>query len=216
MYNYYGDLMQTLKNTIESKIEIKKSRFISIIKNIQPIEEFNTCIEELKVKYPKATHYCQGYICGNIERFSDDGEPGGTAGTPILNVLKKENLNNICCVVIRYFGGIKLGAGGLVRAYTKSVTEALKSTEFIELEIGYKARISFQYSQEKQINYILNNSKVLNKEFLENVVYTVLINDKVLEKLNNYDLEILEKLYIEKVQFLAKLFSLLYSSNILQ
>lgn len=199
MYNYFGDLMQTLKNTIESEIEIKKSRFISIIKNIQSIEEFNTCIEELKVKYPKATHYCYGYICGNIERFSDDGEPGGTAGVPILNVLKKENLNNICCVVIRYFGGIKLGAGGLVRAYTKSVTEALKSTEFIELEIGYKARISFQYSQEKQINYILNNSKVLNKEFLENVVYTVLINDKVLEKLNNYDLEILEKLYIEKV-----------------
>ena len=67
------------------------------------------------------------------------------------------------------------------------------------MEIGYKVRISFQYSQEKQINYILNNSKVLNKDFLENVVYTVLINDKVLEKLNNYDLEILEKLYIEKV-----------------
>ncbi len=199
MYNYFGDLMRTLKNTIENEIEIKKSSFISIIKNIQSIEEFNAYIEELKTKYPKATHYCYGYICSNIEHFSDDGEPGGTAGAPILNVLKKENLNNICCVVIRYFGGIKLGAGGLVRAYTKSVTEALKRAEFIELEIGYKVRLTFQYSQEKQINYILNNSKVLNKEFLENVVYTVLINDKVLEKLNNYDLEILEKLYIEKV-----------------
>ncbi len=199
MYNYFGDLMRTLKNTIENEIEIKKSSFISIIKNIQSIEEFNAYIEELKTKYPKATHYCYGYICGNIEHFSDDGEPGGTAGAPILNVLKKENLNNICCVVIRYFGGIKLGAGGLVRAYTKSVTEALKRAEFIELEIGYKIRLTFQYSQEKQINYVLNNSKVLNKEFLENVVYTVLINDKVLEKLNNYDLEILEKLYIEKV-----------------
>ena len=199
MYNYFGDLMRTLKNTIENEIEIKKSSFISIIKNIQSTEEFNAYIEELKTKYPKATHYCYGYICGNIEHFSDDGEPGGTAGAPILNVLKKENLNNICCVVIRYFGGIKLGAGGLVRAYTKSVTEALKRAEFIELEIGYKIRLTFQYSQEKQINYILNNSKVLNKEFLENVVYTVLINDKVLEKLNNYDLEILEKLYIEKV-----------------
>lgn len=199
MYNYFGDLMRTLKNTIENEIEIKKSSFISIIKNIQSIEEFNAYIEELKTKYPKATHYCYGYICGNIEHFSDDGEPGGTAGAPILNVLKKENLNNICCVVIRYFGGIKLGAGGLVRAYTKSVTEALKRAEFIELEFGYKIRLTFQYSQEKQINYVLNNSKVLNKEFLENVVYTVLINDKVLEKLNNYDLEILEKLYIEKV-----------------
>ena len=80
--------MRTIYKAIESEIEIKKSRFISIIKNIQSIEEFNTCIEELKVKYPKATHYCYGYICGNIERFSDDGEPGGTAGTPILNVLK--------------------------------------------------------------------------------------------------------------------------------
>lgn len=191
--------MRTIYKTIENEIEIKKSRFISIIKNIQSIEEFNAYIEELRIKYPKATHYCYGYICGNIEHFSDDGEPGGTAGAPILNVLKKENLNNICCVVIRYFGGIKLGAGGLVRAYTKSVTEALKRAEFIELEIGYKIRLTFQYSQEKQINYVLNNSKVLNKDFLENVVYTVLINDKVLEKLNNYDLEILEKLYIEKV-----------------
>lgn len=190
--------MRTIYKTIENEIEIKKSRFISIIKNIQSIEEFNAYIEELRIKYPKATHYCYGYICGNIEHFSDDGEPGGTAGAPILNVLKKENLNNICCVVIRYFGGIKLGAGGLVRAYTKSVTEALKRAEFIELEIGYKIRLTFQYSQEKQINYVLNNSKVLNKDFLENVVYTVLINDKVLEKLNNYDLEILEKLYIEK------------------
>ena len=182
MYNYFGDLMRTLKNTIENEIEIKKSSFISIIKNIQSIEEFNAYIEELKTKYPKATHYCYGYICGNIEHFSDDGEPGGTAGAPILNVLKKENLNNICCVVIRYFGGIKLGAGGLVRAYTKSVTEALKRAEFIELEIGYKIRLTFQYSQEKQINYVLNNSKVLNKEFLENVVYTVLING-VLDKI---------------------------------
>lgn len=188
-----------IENNVINTIEIKKSKFITYLIKLDNVEEVEIKLNEIKKEYKDATHYCYAYIIQNKEKASDNGEPSGTAGVPILNVLKKNNLSNILCVVIRYFGGIKLGAGGLVRAYTKSVTEALKSTEFIELEIGYKVRINFQYSQEKQINYILNNSKVLNKEFLENVVYTVLINDKVLEKLNNYDLEILEKLYIEKV-----------------
>lgn len=190
MYNYYGDLMQTLKNTIESEIEIKKSRFISIIKNIQSIEEFNTCIEELKLKYPKATHYCYGYICGNIERFSDDGEPGGTAGTPILNVLKKENLNNICCVVIRYFGGIKLGAGGLVRAYSNSCSEAIKCTNIIKYVPILKIKIVFKYENLNTINNLLIDTNITYKEFDTSITYEVILSkdkyDNIINELNNY------------------------------
>ena len=141
-------------------------------------------------------HY--GYIKNNEEYSSDDREPTGTAGPPILNVLKKENLNNILCVVIRYFGGIKLGAGGLIRAYTKSVTECLKNEEFKELENGYKIKIEFAYNQEKQITYLLNNSIIIHKEFNETITYICLINEETLEKLKNYNIEILEKIIMEK------------------
>ena len=162
--------MRTIYKTIESKIEIKKSRFISIIKNIQSIEEFNTCIEELKVKYPKATHYCYGYICGNIERFSDDGEPGGTAGTPILNVLTKENLNNICCVVIRYFGGIKLGAGGLIRAYSSSVSTALQQADKVVDVIFHQYSITYPYELSGTMeNWLRRNTNVVDYMYDEQV-----------------------------------------------
>ena len=178
MYNYFGDLMQTLKNTIESEIEIKKSRFISIIKNIQSIEEFNTCIEELKVKYPKATHYCYGYICGNIERFSDDGEPGGTAGAPILNVLKKENLNNICCVVIRYFGGIKLGAGGLIRAYAGSVAQAVREIGLVEIKEQVVLGITLSYSQYQEFANFLKDHQLAEQDpmFTDQVMTTIFVD----------------------------------------
>lgn len=190
--------MRTIYKAIESEIEIKKSRFISIIKNIQSIEEFNTCIEELKVKYPKATHYCYGYICGNIERFSDDGEPGGTAGTPILNVLKKENLNNICCVVIRYFGGIKLGAGGLVRNYAKSARDALKIANIVQLIDGYRVLLELSYEDIKKVDYLLKDYIISNKTYNDNVIYELLIDKDSINILNGYNYKIIEEIKIER------------------
>ena len=189
--------MKTIKEKVIHELIIKNSRFITILYPLND-NNINTIINDLKEEYPKATHYCYAYIYGNDKGCSDDGEPSRTAGFPMLNVLEKEELNNILAVTIRYFGGIKLGAGGLVRAYTKSITESLKEITLIELIEGYKIQIEFPYSEEKQINYLLGNSTILNKEYKENTIYTVLIEKELLNKLSNYNYSILERLYIKK------------------
>lgn len=111
-----------------TEIEIKKSRFVAYAFELKSLQEVKPILEELKKQHKKATHICYAYVC-NIgavsEKCSDDGEPSGTAGYPILNVVKKKNLTNILVAVVRYFGGIKLGAGGLTRAYTKAAAEVL-------------------------------------------------------------------------------------------
>ena len=189
--------MKTTKTNIINEIIIKNSRFICFLFKIDN-DNIIDIINEIKKVHPKATHFCYGYIYDEIKKSSDDGEPSGTAGIPILNVLEKENLNYVLAVVVRYFGGIKLGAGGLVRAYTKSVTEALKNTDYYELEEGYKILIKFSYNEEKDINYILNNSKIINKEYLDEITYECLVNDTILNNLNKYQITIIEKQFIEK------------------
>ncbi len=192
-----GDLMKTIAFDVVNEIVIKNSRFIALLIKIDTVE-IEDILENIKKLYPKATHYCYGYIYNEVKHFSDAGEPGGTAGMPILNVLEKEGLNNILCVVVRYFGGIKLGAGGLVRAYTKSVTEALQLAKFTYLEKGCKVKIQFNYSLEKQINYLLRNASVIEKEFGEMVTYTVLANFETLDRIQKYVIEKIADLYIEK------------------
>ena len=197
MYNYSGDFMRTIKSNVANEIIIKNSRFICLFMKINSTDISNI-LDNIKEEYPKATHYCYAYVYNDIQRFSDDGEPGGTAGMPMLNVLLKEELSNVLCVVIRYFGGIKLGAGGLVRAYTKSVTECLKVTDLMDLEEGYKVRLKFNYNDEKQVKYLLKDSNVLNEKYDLDVEYLVLVNNDVLDNLKNYKYEIIEKTYIEK------------------
>ena len=189
--------MRTIKNNTINEIIIKNSRFICLLIKINSVD-INNILDKIKTDYPKATHYCYAYLYNDIQRFNDDGEPGGTAGMPILNVLLKEELSNVLCVVIRYFGGIKLGAGGLVRAYTKSVTECLKVTDLMDLEEGYKVRLKFNYNDEKQVKYLLKDSTVLNEKYDLDVEYLVLVNNDVLDNLKNYKYEIIEKTYIEK------------------
>ncbi|MBQ8535276.1 MAG: YigZ family protein [Bacilli bacterium] len=189
--------MRTIKNNVSNEIIIKNYRFICLFMKINSTD-ISDILDKIKEEYPKATHYCYAYVYNDIQRFSDDGEPGGTAGIPMLNVLLKEELSNVLCVVIRYFGGIKLGAGGLVRAYTKSVTECLKVTDLMELEEGYKLRLKFNYNDEKQIKYLLKDSNILNEKYDLDVEYTVLVNNNVFDTLKNYNYEILEKTYIEK------------------
>ena len=197
MYNWIGDFMRTIKNNTANEIIIKNSRFICLFIKISS-DDVSSILDNIRNTYPKATHYCYGYIYNEIQRFNDDGEPGGTAGMPILNVLLKEELSNVLCVVIRYFGGIKLGAGGLVRAYTKSVTECLKVTDLLELEEGYKINLKFNYNDEKQVKYLLKDSNVLNEKYELDVVYEVLVNKDILDTLSNYNVNIIEKTYIEK------------------
>lgn len=189
--------MKTIKDNIQNEIIIKNSRFITYFIKLtsNDIEKY---LKEIKELHPKATHYCYGYIYGNEKGCSDDGEPSRTAGLPMLNVLEKEELNNILVITVRYFGGIKLGAGGLVRAYTKSVTETLKLASITELEEGYKIKIVFDYNNESTMNYILKTSTILEKYYEKDINYIVLVNKETLDKLKDYNYSIIESTWIEK------------------
>ena len=189
--------MKTIKQNINNEIIIKNSRFICYIYKLNDnnIDEY---LEEIKTIHPKATHYCYGYIYDQVKHSSDDNEPTGTAGMPILNVLEKEELNHILVIVVRYFGGIKLGAGGLIRAYTKSVTETLKEAEIIELEEGYKIELIYDYNDQNDINYLLQNSIKIKEEYLEKIKLIVLVNKDTYNNLSKYNPKIIEETYIEK------------------
>ena len=140
---------------------------------------------------------CYAYVLNGNEKCSDDGEPSGTAGKPILDVIKKKNLNNVLVVVIRYFGGIKLGAGGLVRAYTKSISELIKETPLVRLIPGYEIEVEIPYEEQKQLDYIIKDWKY-SKSYGNNVLYQIYIPKEELIKLNNYNPTIVEEIEIEK------------------
>lgn len=191
--------MKTISEKITNELIIKNSKFITIIYPITSIENIQGLIDETKLVYPKATHYCYAYIINDIKRSSDDKEPSGTAGTPMLNVLTKENYTNILVITVRYFGGIKLGAGGLVRAYSKSVKEALNIATTIDLELGYRVQITASYSKQKELDYLLKNVLIIKKEYQEKIEYEVLISKDSIQLLNNYDHKILKEEYISKI-----------------
>lgn len=172
--------MYSIKENIKNIIEIKKSKFITILFKINNVDDVNNILKEINEKYNDSTHICYAYILENTEKCSDDGEPSGTAGIPILNILKKKNLVNILAIVIRYFGGIKLGAGGLVRAYSGSVNDTLKLIDIIELTEGYLIELEFNYDQVKLIDYILNDKKIVSKEYNDNIIYKFYLNKEQL------------------------------------
>lgn len=188
--------MKTIKNDIENEIIIKNSKFITYIYRINS-NDINYYLNNIKSIHPKASHYTYAYIYNEEKHSSDDNEPTNTAGLPMLNVLEKNNLFNILVITVRYFGGIKLGAGGLVRAYTKSVTEALKKVEYAYLEEGYKIKLEFDYNLEKQINYLIGENNILEKTFKDKIIYIAKISKKNITNLP-VDYEILEEILIEK------------------
>lgn len=196
--------MYSIKESIENIIFIKKSKFITKLIKVNNIEECNKRLEEIKKEFKDSTHICYSYIINGQEKCVDDGEPSGTAGLPILNILKKNNLTNVLAVVIRYFGGIKLGAGGLVRAYSNSVNDTLKLTEIIELEEGYLVELEFNYNQVKLVDYILNDKTIINKEYNDNIVYSFYLNKDELNFIPELEkvaihVSIKDKVLIEKV-----------------
>lgn len=195
--------MKTIKKNVTNEIIINKSRFITKLIKINNEEEVREKLSLLKSEYKDATHYCYAYITSNIKRFNDDGEPGGTAGMPILNVLENNDLTNILGVVIRYFGGIKLGAGGLVRAYTKAITECLNNIEIVNLTNGINFKIEFTYDNIKKIDNILKNQKITYKEYDNNIIYECSLTKDSFEKLkkelepNSLNLEIIDETLVE-------------------
>lgn len=179
--------MKTIKDDTVNEIIINKSKFVTILKRIDDINLVKDEIDIIKNKYDGATHYCYAYIIGNNKRSSDDKEPSGTAGIPILTVLEKEHLNNILCVVIRYYGGVKLGVPGLIRAYSRCVSVALEHSTVNNLINGIEAIITFNYDNTKAVEYLLKNAKIINSSFNEEVTYTFHIEyneyDKIKEEL---------------------------------
>lgn len=199
-YNLNGDYtMFTIKN-IEKSMIINKSKFITNLFSVDNLDEINNYLSVTKNKYKDATHHCYAYIIDNTKRFNDDNEPSGTAGMPILDCLEKNNLNHVLCIVTRYFGGIKLGAGGLVRAYSNSVSNAVINTEKMELIKGYEVSIKFPYNKIEQIDKILEKLEVTQKNFDDEVLYIVNIDENTKEKLENItNLQIKKEIIIKRV-----------------
>lgn len=176
--------MKSVKENITNEIIINKSRFITVLMKINNIDEIKNKLESIKKTYKDATHYCYAYIIDGKEKCSDNGEPSGTAGIPILNVLKQNNLTNIICIVIRYFGGIKLGAGGLIRAYSTSTSEALNKANIVNLVKGYNLTIEFPYENLKQIDYLLKNIDI-HKNYQTNITYNFNIEENKFKQIEN-------------------------------
>ena len=155
---------RTIKEDGQVQEEIKKSRFICHAKRVYSEEEARDFITAIKKEHYKATHNCSAFIIGErseIKRTSDDGEPSGTAGVPMLGVLENHNLTNICVVVTRYFGGIKLGAGGLIRAYAGSVALAVKEIGIIEIKEQVGIAIQMSYAQYQEYSNFLKEHNLI-------------------------------------------------------
>ncbi len=180
---------QTYMNhkNIETEIDIKKSRFISHIARTETEDDARLFIQKIKKEHREATHNCSAYIIGEsalIQRADDDGEPSGTAGVPILEVLKRESLYNCTVVVTRYFGGIKLGAGGLIRAYSQSAAEAVKESGKVFLVPMIPAEIVLDYTFTNKFEYFLGNENIESKEqeYTDKVTYHLMIEEPMVEK----------------------------------
>ena len=177
---------KTIKEDGMVQEEIKKSRFICHVKRVYSEEEARAFITAIKKEHYKATHNCSAFIIGeksDIKRTSDDGEPSGTAGVPMLGVLEKHNLTNLCVVVTRYFGGIKLGAGGLIRAYAGSVALAIKEIGLVEIKEQAGLRLRLSYSQYQDFaNFLkVQNLEETDTIFTELVDTTIYIDKNIKE-----------------------------------
>ncbi|BAN62251.1 YigZ family protein [Streptococcus anginosus] len=183
---------RTIKEDGQVQEEIKKSRFICHIKRVTTENEARNFIQAVKKEHYKATHNCSAFILGEkseMKRSSDDGEPSGTAGVPMLGVLENQQLTNVCAVVTRYFGGIKLGAGGLIRAYSSNVALAIKEIGIVHIKEQLGLRIALSYSQYQELPNFLkaNHLQEQDTSFTEQVQTTIFVDkddkDSVIEEL---------------------------------
>ncbi|SDK03713.1 YigZ family protein [Sediminibacillus albus] len=170
----------TVKSEGYDELTIQKSRFIGYVKRVETEEDAQAFIKEIKKKHHDATHNCSAYMIGetnHIQKANDDGEPSGTAGVPILEVLKKMDLKDTAVVITRYFGGIKLGAGGLIRAYSSSTSQAIETTGIVKRQLVQKFIVTANYSLLGKLENQLRNSSYLLDEinYQENVEFSVYV-----------------------------------------
>lgn len=187
MVNYYS-----IKEPIIHEIDIKKSRFITYLYPIQTENNFNEHLAAIRKEHYKATHHCQAFILNedsSIQRMSDDGEPSGTAGVPMLEVLKRNNLTYIMAVTVRYFGGTKLGAGGLIRAYSTAVSETLNHATLIANATQMVIELTLDYSQIDTFNYYLQQTDipitVMDTQYTDKVSQTLALYLNDIDQVHN-------------------------------
>jgi len=159
---------RTVFKASEAELHISKSRFIGYAKPVEDENDAIRFIEKIKKQHWNATHNVPVYVLGenyDIQRYSDDGEPSGTAGIPILEMLKKEGLTDVCIVITRYFGGVKLGTGGLVRAYTQSAKAALEAAIIVEKKVFVLLRLTVAYHFHGKLqNYFMGEPQIILKD----------------------------------------------------
>lgn len=180
---------QTIAKNVQVEITEKKSKFIANLFPIESVEEAEEMIKQIKKKYHDARHNCSAYRVRKedkiVEKANDDGEPSGTAGAPMLTILQKNNLENVLIVVTRYFGGILLGTGGLVRAYSDSLLEAIQKGEKIEKWQGTQMLVTMEYHCFDRFKYYCKNQDILitNVEYGEFIICKIELDDDKKEKL---------------------------------
>ena len=176
-----------LKEKVKNTIDIEKSEFICYLKRCNDVEEFKEFLNSVKKYHYDATHHCSAYISKDVKRSNDDGEPSGTAGMPILNALEKRNMEDTGAVVVRYFGGIKLGAGGLIRAYSNATLKAIDIAKKIEKISIRKYELKVSYEISSRIDYYLrNNTQLIDTIYDVDVTYIYATNDDIEDKILEY------------------------------
>lgn len=204
-------MFNTIKESVTAEIVEKKSKFIANVFYVESLEEAEEIIKNTRKKYYDARHNCFAFRIDkeNISRFSDDGEPSGTAGAPMLNILEGRNLSNILVIVTRYFGGILLGTGGLVRAYSDATIAALDKAVIVNKVLGKVASFEIEYKDLESIKYYIKNENItlIEIDYKEKICVKVEITDEEIKKVENMienrklninKIEILEEKYILK------------------
>lgn len=203
----------TIKENVSTEIVEKKSKFIANLFYVESVKEAEQIMKDINKKYFDARHNCVAYRIVEdgqiVEKSSDNGEPSGTAGAPMLNILQKNNLANVLIIVTRYFGGILLGTGGLVRAYSASLTKAIENSEQIVKCLGYEMQVTLEYSEFEIFKYYCKNNKIniLEPQYNENIACKIeavekakqrLLEDFRLKNINLIQIEGISKKYITK------------------
>ena len=201
-------MFKSVKNNSTAEVVEKKSKFIANVFYIESKEEAEELIKNMNKKYHDARHNCYAYRVitsdGIVEKASDDGEPSGTAGAPMLTILSKNNLANVLVVVTRYFGGILLGTGGLVKAYSEACSLGLEKANIVEKNIAQVYRMEISYPDIDKFKYFAKNNEILiiKEEYLESVILDIGIKEKELldklaqKEINVRNIEFIKEMYI--------------------
>lgn len=203
--------MKTIACNTQAEVIEKKSKFICNLYYVESIEEAETKIKEIKKKYNDARHNCFAYRVVEqnaiIEKASDDGEPSGTAGAPMLNLLSKSHIINCLVIVTRYFGGVLLGTGGLVRAYTEAAKQAIEKTKIIDIQQGEELELEIAYEKFEKFQHYCqkNNILIKNADYKQNIICKIqvsvttketILHEEIKRQYNIKNIKILRNVFI--------------------